>query len=96
MFWEFVTAAVRYRRRRLLLAFSALAVAATLATALFSVYTDIDRKMRVEFRGYGANLILAPRARHAPSRCARWNRRSGSAPLRPRFFTPSAAWITSR
>ena len=60
MFWAFVLAAVRLRRRRLLLAFSALAVAATLATALFSVYSDIERKMRAEFRGLGANLILAP------------------------------------
>ncbi|HWC00420.1 MAG TPA: ABC transporter permease, partial [Bryobacteraceae bacterium] len=60
MFWRFVLAAVRLRRRRLLLAFAALAVAATLATALFSVYTDIERKMRAEFRGLGANLILAP------------------------------------
>jgi putative ABC transport system permease protein len=60
MFLRFVIAAVRFRRRRLLLAFSALAVAATLATALFSVYSDIERKMRVEFRGYGANLIIAP------------------------------------
>jgi putative ABC transport system permease protein len=60
MFLRFVVAAVRFRRRRLLLAFSALAVAATLATALFSVYSDIERKMRVEFRGYGANLIIAP------------------------------------
>ena len=60
MFLRFVVAAVRFRRRRLLLAFSALAVAATLATALFSIYSDIDRKMRVEFRGYGANLIIAP------------------------------------
>jgi putative ABC transport system permease protein len=60
MFLRFVTAALRFRRRRLLLAFSALAVAATLATALFSVYSDIERKMRVEFRGYGANLIIAP------------------------------------
>jgi putative ABC transport system permease protein len=60
MFLRFVTAALRFRRRRLLLAFSALAVAATLATALFSVYSDIERKIRVEFRGYGANLIIAP------------------------------------
>jgi putative ABC transport system permease protein len=60
MFLRFVTAALRFRRRRLLLAFSALAVAATLATALFSVYSDIERKMRVEFRAYGANLIIAP------------------------------------
>jgi putative ABC transport system permease protein len=60
MFWSFVLAAVRLRRRRLLLAFAALAVAATLATTLFSVYADIERKMRAEFRGLGANLILAP------------------------------------
>ena len=60
MFWRFVLAAVKFRRRRLLLAFSGLAVAATLATALFSVYSDIDRKMRREFRGYGANLVIAP------------------------------------
>jgi putative ABC transport system permease protein len=60
MFLRFVAAALRFRRRRLLLAFSALAVAATLATALFSVYSDIERKMRVEFRGYGANIMIAP------------------------------------
>lgn len=60
MFWRFVLAAVKFRRRRLLLAFSGLTVAATLATALFSVYSDIDRKMRREFRGYGANLVIAP------------------------------------
>ena len=59
MFWRFVFAAVKFRRRRLLLAFSGLAVTATLATALFSVYSDIDRKMRREFRGFGANLVIA-------------------------------------
>ncbi len=62
MFWSFVIRAVRFRKRRLMLAFSALAVAATLATALFSVYSDIERKMRVQFRGYGANIIVAPAA----------------------------------
>lgn len=60
MFWRFVISAVKFRRRRLLLAFAGLAVAATLATTLFSVYSDIDRKMRREFRGYGANLVIAP------------------------------------
>jgi putative ABC transport system permease protein len=60
MFWRFVVRAIVFRQRRLLLAFAALAVAATLATALFSIYSDIERKMRVEFRGNGANLIVAP------------------------------------
>ncbi|HKW99472.1 MAG TPA: FtsX-like permease family protein [Bryobacteraceae bacterium] len=60
MFWRFVLGAVKFRRRRLLLAFAGLAVAATLATTLFSVYSDIERKMRREFRGYGANIVVAP------------------------------------
>jgi putative ABC transport system permease protein len=62
MFWRFVMSAVKFRRRRLLLAFSGLAVAATLATTLFSVYSDIERKMRREFRGYGANMAIGPSA----------------------------------
>jgi putative ABC transport system permease protein len=64
MFWEFVIRAVQFRKRRLALAFAALAVSATLATALFSVYSDIERKMRAQFRGFGANLVIAP-AGHA-------------------------------
>jgi putative ABC transport system permease protein len=49
------------RRARLALAFAALTVAATLATSLLGLYSDIERKLRGEFAGYGANLILAPR-----------------------------------
>jgi putative ABC transport system permease protein len=60
MYWTFVCGAVRLRRRRLLLAFSALAVAAALATTLFSVYSDIERKISTEFSLYGANLVIAP------------------------------------
>jgi putative ABC transport system permease protein len=60
MFRTFVLRAVQFRKRRLALAFAALAVSATLATALFSVYSDIERKMRVQFRGFGANMVIAP------------------------------------
>ncbi|MDQ2899451.1 MAG: FtsX-like permease family protein [Acidobacteriota bacterium] len=60
MFWKFVAGALRFRRRRLLLAFAALSVAAALATALFTIYADLDRKVREQFRGYGANLVIAP------------------------------------
>jgi putative ABC transport system permease protein len=60
MFRTLVLRAVQFRKRRLKLAFAALAVSATLATALFSVYSDIERKMRVQFRGFGANMVIAP------------------------------------
>ncbi len=60
MFWSIVAAAVKFRRRRLSLAFSAMVVAAALATALLSVYSDIERRIRAEFHGYGANLAIAP------------------------------------
>ncbi len=59
MYWTFVRGAMRLRARRLLLAFSALAVAAALATALFSIYSDVERRVRSEFSSYGANLIIA-------------------------------------
>lgn len=48
------------RRGRLGLALAALTVAATLATALLGLYSDIESKLRGEFAGYGANLVLAP------------------------------------
>src|SRR5438552_19110260 len=60
MFWRFVVGAVKFRRRRLALAFAGLAVAAMLATAVFSLYSDIERKMHREFRAFGANLVIAP------------------------------------
>jgi putative ABC transport system permease protein len=48
------------RRNRLGLALAALTVSATLATALLALYSDLERKLRGEFHGYGPNLILAP------------------------------------
>ncbi len=58
MYWIFVRNAMKLRARRLLLAFSALAVAAALATALFSIYSDVERRVRSEFSSYGANLLV--------------------------------------
>jgi len=60
VFWTFVRNAIRLRARRLSLAFAALAVAAALATALFSVYSDVERRIGAEFASYGANLVIAP------------------------------------
>jgi putative ABC transport system permease protein len=50
------------RRQRVGLAFAALTVSATLSTALLGLYTDLERKLRGQFYGYGANLVIAPAA----------------------------------
>jgi putative ABC transport system permease protein len=60
MFLRFVIQALRYRKQRLFLAFGALAVAATLATILFGIYSTMEQRLRDEFRSYGANLIATP------------------------------------
>src|SRR5579863_459582 len=60
MFWTFVIRALEYRKQRLLLAFSALAVASTLATVLFGIYGTVERRFREEFKSYGANIAVVP------------------------------------
>ncbi len=60
MFWTFVIRALEYRKQRLLLAFSALAIAAILATVLFGIYSTVERRFREEFRSYGANIAAVP------------------------------------
>ena len=60
MFLRFIIRALQYRKQRLLLSFSALAIAAALATVLFGIYETVERRMREEFRGYGANITAVP------------------------------------
>ena len=60
MFARVVWRAMMERRQRLGLALAALTVAATLATALIALYGDIESKLRQQFRGYGANIVIAP------------------------------------
>jgi putative ABC transport system permease protein len=60
MFLRFILQALKYRRQRLLLTFSALTVAATLATVLFGIYGTVERRVRDEFRAYGANIVATP------------------------------------
>ena len=47
-----------HRRARSLSAFIALTVSATVATALFTLYADLDAKLHHSFRSFGANLII--------------------------------------
>lgn len=60
MFLTFVLRALEHRKQRLLLALAALSVAATLATVLFAIYGTVERRIRDEFRGYGANIVVTP------------------------------------
>lgn len=60
MFLKFILRALEYRKQRLILAFAALAVAATLATVLFGIYGTVERRFREQFREYGANLVAVP------------------------------------
>ncbi|HEY2106787.1 MAG TPA: ABC transporter permease, partial [Candidatus Binataceae bacterium] len=60
MFLRFILRALQYRKQRLALSFAALAIAAALATVLFGIYTTVERRMRDQFRSYGANIAAVP------------------------------------
>jgi len=60
MFLRFFLRALQYRKQRLILAFAALAVAATLATVLFGIYGTVERRLRDQFEAYGANIVAVP------------------------------------
>jgi putative ABC transport system permease protein len=62
VFLRFILRALVYRKQRLILAFAALSVAATLATVLFGIYGSVERRIRDEFRSYGANIVVVPAA----------------------------------
>lgn len=49
-----------HRRTRSLSAFIALTVSAAVATALLTLYADLDRQLHHEFRSFGANVIVTP------------------------------------
>src|SRR3990172_9470907 len=66
LFVRVVYKAFRVEPGRMVAAFAALAVGATLASAFLNLYFDLPRKMTAEFRTLGANLILAPEGTREP------------------------------
>jgi putative ABC transport system permease protein len=58
MYFKMITSSLIRRRSRMFVALLAVAVGATILSGLVTVYYDIPRQMRQEFRSYGANLIL--------------------------------------
>ena len=58
MFLRMLLRSALVRPGRALTALAALAVAATVATAMLNLYTDAGAKLEREFRNYGANLVV--------------------------------------
>src|SRR5438045_167063 len=58
MFVRLLMRAATVRRGRTLTAFLALAIAAAVATALLSLYVDLESKLTSEFRKFGANVVV--------------------------------------
>jgi putative ABC transport system permease protein len=58
MFLRLLLRSALVRPGRALTALAALAVAATVATAMLNLYTDAGAKLEREFRNYGANLVV--------------------------------------
>jgi putative ABC transport system permease protein len=63
---------LKHRRGRTLSALAALTVSAMVATALLTLYADLDSKLHHEFRSFGANVIVtAPALTDADIQTAR-------------------------
>lgn len=60
MLWLLVWRALRLRLQRVSVVFTALAVGATIVTALSAVWFDINSKMSEELRTFGANFYIGP------------------------------------
>lgn len=57
-FLKMITASLMRRRSRMLVAFLAIAVGATILSGLVTIYYDVPRQMGAQFRNYGANMIF--------------------------------------
>ena len=62
LFWRLWWRALSVKRPQAILALGSLLVGAAVASLLLNLYSDVRRKMTQEFRAYGANVVLAPRA----------------------------------
>jgi putative ABC transport system permease protein len=53
-----------HRKARSLSALIAMTISAAVATALLTLYADLDSKLHREFRSFGANIVITPAAGH--------------------------------
>jgi len=62
MYLRMVVASFARRKSRMLVALLAVVVGATVLSGLVTIYYDMPRQMGMQFRSYGANMILVPRS----------------------------------
>ena len=65
MFVRMLIRAAVLRRGRAASALLAMVVAAAVATAMMSLYVDVQAKLRTEFRNYGANVVVVAKESQA-------------------------------
>lgn len=58
MYIRMITASLLRRRSRMVIALLAIAIGATILSGLMTIYIDVPRQMRAQFRNYGANMIF--------------------------------------
>ncbi|MBQ8054909.1 MAG: ABC transporter permease, partial [Lachnospiraceae bacterium] len=58
MYIRMITASLLRRRSRMIIALLAIAIGATILSGLMTIYIDVPRQMRAQFRNYGANMIF--------------------------------------
>jgi len=58
MYIRMITASLLRRRSRMLIALLAIAIGAAILSGLVTIYTDVPRQLSMQFRSYGANMIL--------------------------------------
>lgn len=58
MYIRMITASLMRRRSRMIIALLAIAIGATILSGLMTIYIDVPRQMRAQFRSYGANMIF--------------------------------------
>ena len=62
MYFRLLRRAAMLRKGQAAAALAAIVVAATAATAMLNLYVDVEAKLRKEFRGYGANVVVQAKA----------------------------------
>ena len=58
MYFRMITASLLRRRSRMIIALLAITIGATILSGLVTIYIDVPRQMRAQFRNYGANMIF--------------------------------------